>query len=285
MQRYLQMLRAHQWYKNLVIFLALFFTKNIFNHVLLYKTFLGFISLCFISSAYYILNDIKDRDADKKHPEKKTRPIASGRVSVSEGYAVSGLLFISSCVIGYNLSIPFMVFPVILFISSNAYNLGLKDIPFVDVHVIAVNFLIRAVSGAVLINVPTSPWLIMTVFFLALLLGISKRRSELSLLGDDAVKFKRVYEYYTQPLLDMFLVVVSSILLFAYSLYTFQVHNSGYMMLTIPFASFIVFRYLYFASVNHRIARKTQYMFQDKQILIGFLLWILASFYVLYVIG
>jgi 4-hydroxybenzoate polyprenyltransferase len=285
MDRYFQLLRTRQWYKNLVVFLALFFTKNIFNLGLLYRSCLAFVSLCFMSSSYYILNDIKDAEADRMHPEKKNRPIASGRVSVREGFIVSILLFCASSVIAYNLSSGFLIFPLMLFMSSLAYNLYLKNIAIVDIHMIAVNFLIRAVSGAVVIDVRASPWLVTTVFFLALLLGVGKRRSELILLGEDAVKFKDVYSVYTLPLLDLLLVSVSSILLFAYSLYTFFVHQGGYMMLTIPFASFIVFRYMYFATVNHRIMGKTEYIFSDPQILLGFILWVLTSFYVLYIIG
>jgi 4-hydroxybenzoate polyprenyltransferase len=280
---YVRLLRVEQWYKNLVVFFALFFTNNIFNAALLWMDILAFVSLCFLSSSYYILNDIRDREADRRHPEKRARPLASGEVSAAMGHVTSlGLLV---CAFGIASALPaaFTSLLLLLLASSISYNMWLKDVAFVDLHMIAVNFLIRAVGGAAAIGVAASPWLVTVVFFSALLLAISKRRSELLILGEDAVRFKRVYEVYTQPLLDMLLSVVSCVLLVAYILYTFFVHPGGYMMLTIPFASFIVFRYLYFTSINHRIARKSQYLFLDVQILVGFLLWGLAIFLILYV--
>ncbi|MFC2162825.1 UbiA prenyltransferase family protein [Candidatus Altiarchaeota archaeon] len=285
MMKYLKLLRIHQWYKNLVVFLALFFTRNIFDPSLVATTVLAFCCLCLTSSSYYILNDIKDAKADKSHPEKKKRPIPSGKVSVNEARVISGILLVASLIIAGSISVYFLAFPILLFLSAQLYNIRLKDIAILDIHMIALNFLIRAVSGAVAINVKASSWLIMTVFFLALLLGIGKRRSELGLLGDHAVKFKVVYEVYSRDLLDKMLIMVASILLFAYSLYTFFVHQDGYMMLTIPFASFIIFRYIHLASVDHKIARKTEYIFTDPQILVAFMLWVLTSFTVLYMLG
>ena len=285
MNEFIHLMRINQWYKNLVVFLALFFTKNLFNPELLVNSVLAFISLSFMSSSYYILNDIKDKESDRNHPEKKNRPIASGAVSVRQGQLLSALLFVFSSIIAYNISIYFLIFPLLLFLFTQTYTMFLKDIAFVDIHLIALNYLVRAISGAVVINVPASPWLIMTVFFLALLLGIGKRRSELSILGDDAVKFKKVYSVYTPQVVDMLLVVISSILLFAYSLYTFSVHEEGYMMLTIPFPSFIIFRYLHLASVNHEITRKAEHIFFDTQILVSFSFWVITSFLVIYLIG
>ena len=270
----LKLLRVQQWYKNLVIYLALFFTKNLLNPELFLKTTLGFISLCFISSSYYIINDIFDIDADRQHPEKKKRPIARGRISIKVGLIISGLLILASLSIAHIISMKFVLFPIALLVAMMLYNLGFKDIAIIDIHFIALNFLIRAVSGAFLIDVYTSPWLITTVFFMALFLAIGKRKADLNMLNKDAIKHKKAYQVYNEKLLNMMVIVITGVLLFTYTMYTFFAHEKPYpyMMLTIPIASFMVFRYLYFISTNHEIARKTHHVFFDKQMLAGFLL-------------
>lgn len=280
----IKLLRVQQWYKNLVIFLALFFTKNLFNAELLGETVLGFISLCFISSAYYIVNDIFDISEDREHREKRKRPIASGEVSVRQGIALSIVLAAMALAIAAALSLKFMLFPLALAASSLLYSMWFRRIAIVDIHFIALNFLLRAVSGAVLIDATTSPWLVTTVFFMALFLAVGKRRSDLGMLSREAIRRKKVYEVYNKKLLDMMLIVITAVLLFTYSLYTFLVHEKPYpyMMLTIPAVSFMVFRYLYFISVDHEIARKTHLVFLDKQMLAGLALWIVVSFIVMY---
>ncbi|MBD3261555.1 MAG: decaprenyl-phosphate phosphoribosyltransferase [Candidatus Altiarchaeales archaeon] len=285
MRKYADLLRVQQWYKNLVVFLALFFTNNLLNLDYLFETILGFVSLCLVSSSYYILNDIKDVEGDRLHPEKKNRPIASGKVTVFEAYATSLVLFASSVFIAYYLSPVFLFFVLALFISSTLYSVWLKRIAFIDIHVIAFNFLLRAVSGAFLISVPASAWLISTVFFLALVLALSKRRVELSLLGGNAIQHKAVYEVYSRDLLDRLMFLCAAILLVNYSLYTIEVHEGGAMMLTIPFATFIVFRYLYLSRENHVLARKTHLVFTDPQILASLFLWISVSFIILNLVG
>ncbi|MFH0861076.1 MAG: decaprenyl-phosphate phosphoribosyltransferase [Candidatus Altiarchaeota archaeon] len=285
MNQYLKLLRVQQWYKNLVIFLALFFTNNMLNTPLLLKTVYGFISLCMVSSSYYILNDIRDRQEDRNHPEKRKRPIASGEVGVGSAVVISLTLVAASLALAYSLSTVFALFPIALFLSSMAYTLKLKDIAFVDVHMIALNFLIRAVSGAVLIGVTASPWLITTVFFMALFLGVSKRKAEYHLLGKGAVNHKSVYNVYNEKLLNMLIMVITTTLLFNYSLYTFIVHEKPYMMLTIPFATFMIFRYLYFVSTDHVAARKTEYLFKDMQMVLAFFLWMIVSFLIIRAYG
>lgn len=279
-------MRVQQWYKNLVIFLALFYTNNLFNQDLLFKTLLGFISLCFVSSSYYIINDILDRNEDRTHREKSKRPIASGSVGIGAGLLVSIILLAASVTIAYSLSPDFLLFPMALFASSMLYNIWLRNVAIVDIHVIALNFLLRAVSGAVLINVVTSPWLITTVFFMALLLAIGKRSADLSALDKKTVNSRVVYKTYSKGLLDMMTIVIAAVLLFTYCLYTFVVHEKPYpyMMLTIPFVSFVIFRYLYFIASGHEIARKTHKIFLDSQMVVAILLWALTSLFVLYVL-
>lgn len=282
--KYLKLLRVHQWYKNLVIFLALFFSNNLFELDLLLNVLVGFFALCFISSSYYILNDLRDIKEDKKHPEKNKRPIPSGEIKKEVAIIISVCLFIASLLISYMILPLFIIFPLILFTLTNIYSIYLKHIAIIDIHIIAFNFLIRALAGVFLTSTPLSPWMVMLVFLIALFLAIGKRRSELYFLGDDAKDHKRVYHVYNKKFLDMMTTITLTLLLFSYILYTFMAHENRYMMVTIPIVSFLIFRYLYFISINHKIARKTEYLFRDPQMVMGLCLWVLVSFLVLYII-
>ena len=272
MINWLQLFRVQQWYKSLVIFLALFYTYNLFNIPLLVKTILGYASFCMVSSAYYILNDLHDARADRAHPEKKRRPIASGELSKSMAIFISIVLFACSTVLAFLLNPIFGLFPVMLYILNILHTYWLRNVVFVDVHVISLNFLLKAVAGAVLIKVPASVWLIASVYFIALFLAVSKRLGELNILGENASKFKVVYNVYTSELLERMILVLVSVLLFTYIMYSFTAHERPYMMLTIPFASFMVFRYLYFISINHEAVRKVEFLFLDRQMVSCFIL-------------
>ncbi|MFH1126168.1 MAG: UbiA prenyltransferase family protein, partial [Candidatus Altiarchaeota archaeon] len=278
------LLRTNQWYKNLVIYLALFLTKGIFNWELLLKTTLGFASLCFISSSYYIINDILDLKEDRRHPEKKKRPIAAGEVENGTAFLISVIMMALSLALAYILSLKFMLFPIALMTSSMLYNLWSRKIAILDIHFIAFNFLLRAVSGTVLVDVYPTPWLIITIFFIALFLAVGKRKADLSVLDKGALKERKVYSVYDEKLLDMMIIAITAILMLTYNLYTFLAHNKPYpyMMLTIPVVSFVIFRYLYFISINDEIARDTHKVFRDKQMLVGFLLWIIISYIAVY---
>ncbi|MFH1835379.1 MAG: decaprenyl-phosphate phosphoribosyltransferase [Methanobacteriota archaeon] len=281
MYNLIRLLRPHQWYKSIVIFLALFFTNNLFNLPLLINTVFGFVSFCMVSSAYYIINDIHDAEEDRKHPEKRKRPIASGEITANKALILSFGLFLASLTLAYALKPFFALFPVILYVLNILYTYYFRNIPLVDIHVISLNFILKAVAGAILIEVPASVWLIVAIYFIALFLAVSKRYGELLLLGDRAIEFKGVYEVYSETLLKNMILVVISVLLFTYIMYTFTAHESPYLMLTIPFATFMVFRYMYFISIGHKAVRKVQYIFTDGQMLVCFTLWIISSFLIL----
>lgn len=275
----LQLLRAHQWYKNLVIFLALFYTCNLFNLPLLTNAILGFIALCLMSSSYYITNDVNDREEDRKHPEKKNRPIASGKVNVATAASISLILYVVSLYLSFLISPAFMVCVFMLFLSSSAYTLWLRNVAFVDIHMIALNFVIRAVAGAVVINMTPSPWLIATVFFMALLLALAKRRGELIILGSINTIERKVFRVYDLNLLDNLLLITTSVLLLTYTLYTFA--HSSLLMLTVPLASIAIMRYLYLIKESALIARKPEYLITDKLLVRVALLWVISSYAIL----
>ena len=165
---FLKLLRVEQWYKNLVIFIPLIFSFNLFNLNLFILSFFGFISLCFISSSYYIINDIKDIEKDKYHPEKKNRPLASGKINKPFALLISVILFVDAILIAYSLSLYFLGAVLVLFMFSQAYNFGLRNIIFLDIILISTNFVIRAISGIFIIDTPVSYWVILTTFLISM---------------------------------------------------------------------------------------------------------------------
>ncbi len=281
MNPYLKLMRPEQWYKNSLVFLALVFSVNFFNTSLLVKTLLGFASLSLVSSSYYILNDLKDIALDRAHPEKKHRPLATERVTKRDAIALSGTLLITGLYLAHSLSIPFFLFASALFALSALYSFYLKQIAIVDIHIVAINFLIRAVSGAVLIDAPISPWLVFSMFFVALFLASGKRMSDKIALGSTAKK-NSLYVVYTEDFLRGILYVSGATVIVAYSLYAFLAYPEGYMMASIPVVSFMCFRFMHFAVAGNIAARQAHRLFFDKQLFFAFILWALISFAVLY---
>jgi len=279
---YIRLLRPQQWYKNLLIFLPLLFSNNLFVLENLFLCVIGFFSLCLVSSSYYILNDIKDVNEDKRNPEKKKRPIASGEIGTGMALLIFLIAFVSSMGLSLSLSSSFFAFPVLLFTLNIFYTLGLKNIPLVDINIISFNFVLRAASGAVLIGVPVSPWLIITIYILALFLAVGKRKGELFVLGKDPSKHKKVYTFYNEKFLDFMTIILSTSLFISYILYTFMADIGIYMLLTVPFAGFMIFRYMHFVISGTDVSRKTEYFFRDRHMQIYLVLWFLTLFLVLY---
>jgi len=176
-KHFVKLMRPKQWSKNLVIFLPLIFAQQLFIPVSLWKTVIGFFALSLISSTNYILNDIIDKERDKQNPEKRSRPIASGKVRIWEAIILAIILAIVSVYLSYSLSTVFLGLVLLLFISTQLYTFWLKKEPFADILTISVNFVIRTISGAFVITkgllpyVDISPWLILTPFFIALFLA------------------------------------------------------------------------------------------------------------------
>lgn len=274
-----KLIRPFQWYKNLVVFLALVFSGNIFNIPALTNSIIAFVALCAISSASYILNDIVDKHRDRLNPEKKNRPIASGKISEN----VALLLVMLLCMTGFGLSlllpIPFLYTILTFFSLSQIYTVWLKHEAYADVLSISINFVLRAVAGALAINVLVSSWLITGVFFLALYLALSKRRGELNYLKNK--NHRPVLEQYTINTATILSIVTIACLIFSYSLYVFFGSNQG-LFLTFPLMLYAIFRYESLVSQHHEIARHPHKVFKDKRLLLTIFLWSITVFFSLY---
>ncbi len=279
-------MRPRQWTKNIFIFAALVFDKQLFHADAFLRTLAGFALFCLISSSVYIFNDIADVEADRQHPEKKNRPIPSGKLPVSTAWVAGVVLVLITVVTSYFLTPGFGAVVLIYFVLFMAYTKWLKHIPILDVLILAAGFVLRVHAGVTLIAVERfSPWLYVVMSLLSLFLGFGKRRAEIALLAQGAGSHRKVLEGYTLPLLDQYIMIVSGTTIVAYSLYTFSAPNvpeNHSMMLTIPFVMYTIFRYLYLIQVENIGGSPEEILLTDRPFQLAMILWgaaVLAIFY------
>jgi 4-hydroxybenzoate polyprenyltransferase len=280
----LKTMRPRQWTKNAFLFAALVFDNKLFHLTDFLRTLAGFGLFCLISSAVYIFNDLLDVQADRQHPVKKNRPIASGSLPVPVAVVMGMLLALGALAGGYFLAWQFALTLLVYFALMLAYSKWLKHIPILDVLILAAGFVLRVHAGTTLIIVERfSPWLYVIMTLLALYLGFGKRRAELALLDEDANAHRKVLEGYTIPLLDQFITIVSATTILAYSLYTFdRLPGNHTLMLTIPFVVYALFRYLYLIQVKKIGGEPEEILLTDRPFQVSILLWGLAVLAVFY---
>jgi 4-hydroxybenzoate polyprenyltransferase len=286
------LLRPHQWVKNVLIFAGYIFAGNFklpLPKALSDFTFVltGFVSFCLLSGAVYAINDVVDREKDRKHPVKRNRPVASGRVSVGEATAlavVSVLLgLILALAVAWRNEAPLFFLAALSYpIWGVLYSFWLKQLIIVDAIGVAAGFVLRVVAGCLAIKVDISPWLILCTLLVALFIAFSKRRHELLLMGNNATAVRSVLSEYSPKLLDMFIAVTASMTIMAYSLYTFTAphillgdRKEPWLMVTIPFVVYGVLRYLYLAYQTDTAGAPEQ-MLKDKPFVINLALWALT---------
>jgi len=279
-------LRVRQWLKNIFILAALVFDRQLTNIGAGLRTLLGVLIFSLLSSSVYILNDIFDIQADRKHPVKKNRAIASGRLSIPLAITIAVFLSVGSMVLSYFLSFSFFQICALYLILNLAYSKWLKHIPILDVLIIASGFVLRVAAGVSLIQVERfSPWLYVVTTLLALFIGFGKRRAELCLLAAEANQHRLVFDGYTLPFLDQLITIVSGTTIVAYSLYTFSAVNlpsNHAMMLTIPFVLYGIFRYLYLIQVKHEGGAPEDLVLKDLPLQITAYLWGCAVLLIFY---
>jgi 4-hydroxybenzoate polyprenyltransferase len=280
-------LRPHQWTKNLIVFAGLIFGQRLLDPSAVGRATAAFAIFCALSSVVYLLNDLADREADRQHPLKKHRAIASGIVSpalalaVAAGLAVVGLG--GAFLLGRNVGLVALGYLALF----TLYSGPLKHLVILDVLTIAAGFVLRAVAGAVAIPVAISPWLLIVTILLALFLGLAKRRHELVLLADDASAHRRSLEEYSPYLLDQMIAVVSASTIVAYAFYTVSpdtIHKFGTNMLglTLPFPLYGIFRYLYLVHRKDGGGSPAELLLTDRPLLICVALWVAAVVALIY---
>lgn len=267
-------MRPAQWTKNVVVLAAFFFAfwdrtrTEPLTWQAIFVVVPAALLFCLASSGIYILNDIRDAAADRHHPVKRHRPIASGALSIAQGYALSVLLLTVAILGAVVLSGPFAATLVAYVVMQFLYTFGLKRVALVDVMVIASGFVLRAIAGAVVLNVDISPWLLLCTFLLALFLALCKRRQEKRLDTEDSVRHRASLQDYDGPLLDQLISAIAGATILAYAIYTlwpetvekFGTHALG---LTIPFVVFGIFRFLDLAYRHEQGERPEKILLTD----------------------
>lgn len=282
---YLLAMRPKQWLKNALVFAALVFSDNLLDPGRIAEVAVAFVCFCMASSAVYLLNDLRDRESDRRHPVKRFRPIAAGQVAPE--HAVIAALTLAGVALGagFALTPGFAAVLAGYMLLNIAYSLYLKHHVIVDVFAISAGFVLRAAGGAVVLSVPISPWLYVCTIVLSLFIGFGKRRSELTLLEDDAGSHRKNLDDYSEPLLDQYIVVTAGATVMAYSLYTFVAPNlpeNHLMMATIPFVLYGIFRYLFLVHQKQEGGAPEQVILTDRPLLGAVVLWGVASVIILY---
>ena len=250
MKKYLKLIRANHWLKNVLIFLPLFFSGSLFQGNNLLITFIGFISFSFIASCVYIINDMNDIEADRKHPVKKNRPLASGAVSIRTAVFILIALLIISTLIDVkiytlNNNILTILIPIIYLILNILYSIKLKHIPIIDVTVLVSGFFLRVLFGALIIGVELSNWLYLMIIFGSFFLVFGKRRNEMLKNGDSS---RKVLKIYNKEFLDKNMYVFLGLAIISYSLWcvdpsTILRVGNNYMIWSVPILVTIFMKY------------------------------------------
>ena len=279
----LDLLRVKQWTKNLLIYAALVFTNNLFNPLYFGKVTVGFFLLCFAASGLYIFNDLSDYKSDKLHPQKKNRPIVAGAVQKNFAWFLGILLLLISLTGSFFLNFQFFLLVIAYMIMTTLYTLSLKHVVIIDVFILSTGFVLRAIAGALVLSVTISPWLLICTFLLALFLALAKRRNELTF--PDAHKHRKILEEYSIPLLDEMISIVTASTVIAYSLYTFTSSTAAkhnYLMLTIPFVLYGIFRYLYLIHKKNLGGSPEAILLKDMPVLIDIILFVATTIVIVY---
>ena len=281
-------MRPQQFVKNGIVFTALVFSVRQAWRPgypdtwlpLLLRAILAFCAFCAVAAGEYLVNDIRDSDADRLHPRKRFRPIASGEVPVPLAQTTATLLFAAGLTGGLALGWRFALVLTGYAVLMLAYSFALKAIVLIDVIVIAVGFVLRAIAGALAIGVPVSPWLYLCTGLGALFLAVNKRRHELVLLQNGAAEHRPILSEYSTHLLDQLSAMVTAATLIAYSLYTFSAENlpkNHIMMVTIPFVIYGLFRYLFLVYQKDEGGSPDEIVVRDRPLIACMALWICTA--------
>jgi 4-hydroxybenzoate polyprenyltransferase len=280
-------MRPKQWIKNLLLFAGMGFSVNQAWRLgddrmwdLLARATAAFGLFCATASAIYLINDVLDVAKDRGHPVKRHRPVASGRLAPATAVGVAMVLMPVAVALGFLLAWQFGAVLAGYAAMQLLYVLLLKHVVLVDVFVIALGFVGRAVAGALVVGVAISPWLYIVTLLGALFLGLCKRRHELVLLAEDAGSHRKNLDDYSEGLLDSLISIAASATVMAYSLYTFsseRLPRNHLMMLTVPFVIFGLFRYLYLAHRRGGGGSPEELLLRDRPLAITILLWILTA--------
>ncbi len=280
-------LRPHQWVKNGFVLAPVVFGRELTSPTALGQAGITFAAFCAASSAVYLVNDVRDREEDRRHPLKSRRPIASGALPVGVAWAAAIVLFAAAAALALAAG-PAVAGVLALYALLNLlYSAGLKHVVILDVMIVAVGFVLRVLAGGLAVGVDVSSWLLLCTIFLALFLAFSKRRHEIVLLADQAAGQRRVLDQYSPAFLDQMINVVTASSVVSYALYavspeTTERYHSQWLIYTLPLVLFGVFRYLYLIYQAPDEKNPTEAILADVPFLANLALWVIAVLGIVY---
>jgi 4-hydroxybenzoate polyprenyltransferase len=282
-------LRPRQWVKNLLVFAGVVFAQKLFTAAV-WAALGAFVIFCGLSGAIYLLNDVADREKDRRHPDKRHRPIASGALPPRVAVAVAGVLIVLGLAAAYRLSPSFALAAAGYVALLTAYSAWLKHVVIVDVLVVAIGFVLRAAAGALVVEAQISGWLLICTVLLALFLALGKRRHEVLALEAGGVTHRPILVEYSAPFLDQTIAVVTASTVTAYALYTMSPEtvakfHTALLPLTLPFVLYGVFRYLYLLYHRHLGGNPSELFLGDRALLVNTLAWMAAVVLIIYGVG
>jgi 4-hydroxybenzoate polyprenyltransferase len=287
MKPILKLLRLKQWVKNLFLFIPTFFAGNIFEFSQLYVLTIGAFAFSLVASGVYVINDYQDRKIDQIHPKKRYRPIASGEISGKTAFILILVLILAGLAIALTLKLEFFLILLVYFMLNLGYCFGLKNIPILDLFIVASGFLLRVYSGGVLVDVLVSHWLSIMILLLALFIVIAKRRDDLVLHEETGQNLREVSKSYNVEFINSCLTLLSSVILVAYIMYTVspevaEKFSSNYLFATSIFVMAGIMRYLQITFVEKRSGSPTEILLTDKFILLSIAGWVISFYLIIY---
>ena len=284
---FVKLLRPQQWIKNLFLFIPIFFAGDLFELQKLQITGLGFIIFSIIASSVYVINDIRDVNIDRNHPQKKYRPLATGAIPMPLGYIIFATLSIVGFLSAYLLGFGFFIVLLAYYSINIGYSFGLKNISIIDLILVSVGFVLRVVSGGILAGVTISHWLIIMVFLLSLVIVLAKRRDDMleSVKSGEAVRASS--KRYNMEFISSILTMLSAIIVVAYIMYTVSSQtvdnfNTDKLYLTSLFVVMGVLRYLQITLVDNKSGYPTRILYTDRFIQFTLFSWVLSFYVIIY---
>jgi 4-hydroxybenzoate polyprenyltransferase len=288
MKPMIRLLRPQQWLKNFFLFAPLIFSKHLFQAGYFWIVALAFVVFSLLSSTVYVINDIADREADRLHPVKRNRPIASGTISVSQAVGIAFVLLLFVGALVTQLNAKFLFVAALYFVLNIGYSFFLKHVLLVDVFIVAAGFMLRVLAGAFVINVQVSEWLVLCTLFVSLFLSISKRRGELLLVrNSDSFEGRAVLREYDVGFMDQMMTITAAGMAISYTLYTVaertvKEFGTTNLIFTTVFVLFGIFRYLYLVRARKTEDNPTRLLVSDPATIVNVAAWFLVCVIIIY---
>ena len=288
----IKLIRPSNWVKNIFIFLPVFFSGNLNNIKILSSCLISFLIFSLTASSVYVFNDIFDKEADKLHPQKCNRPIASGKISIVQAYLIIFFLFLvifSSFLLFISREIRDSMFLIIIFyiLMNLFYSIYLKHLAIVDIFIISIGFIIRIIIGSISSGIQLTHWIIIMTFLLALFLALAKRRDDVMIFNSSGIKARKNINSYNISFLNQSMTIVATITIVSYIMYSVQEEvierfHSSNVYITSVFVLLGVLRYMQISLVDLNSGNPTKILFKDRFIQISIILWILTFYYIIY---